>query len=105
MDSIGIAQECLHSIRSRKSKALVLKLDLAKDYDKVNWGLLRLILLQIGLPMEVCNWVMAYVSSAYFVVLLNGTPTSFFKSSRGLKQGSRVTPLPPSFPFSYGKYQ
>jgi hypothetical protein len=40
LDAIGTAQECLHSIKVKKSKALVLKLDLKKAYDCISWDFL-----------------------------------------------------------------
>ena len=55
MEPIAITQEVLHSIRSRNKSALVLKLDLKKAFDRVNWTFIRLILLQIGFPLEGAN--------------------------------------------------
>ena len=46
LDAIGTAQECMHSIKAKKQKTLILKLDLRKTYDCVNWDFLRLILVQ-----------------------------------------------------------
>ena len=59
-------------------------MDMIKAYDRVNWTFFRLVLLQIGLAMEVVNWIMECVSTANFVVLINGRPFSFFYASRGL---------------------
>jgi hypothetical protein len=92
-DAIGVAQEALHSIKVKNNKALVLKLDMMKAYDRVDWGFLRLVLLHIGLSLEATNWIMGCVSTANFVVLINGIPSSFFKSSRGLRQGCLLSPL------------
>jgi hypothetical protein len=47
-----VVQEVLHSIKVKNKKALVLKLDLVKAYDRVDWDFLRLVLLQIGLSLE-----------------------------------------------------
>ena len=45
------------------------------------------------MPMLVVNWIMAYVSYANFVVLVNGDPSSFFKSGGGIRQGFPLSPL------------
>jgi len=37
MDDIGMAHECLHSIKKKTLKELILKLDLKKAYDCINW--------------------------------------------------------------------
>jgi delta-aminolevulinic acid dehydratase/porphobilinogen synthase len=44
-DAIGVVQETLHRIKVKNIKALVLKIDLIKAYDKLDWGFLRLVLL------------------------------------------------------------
>jgi hypothetical protein len=74
-DAIGVVQEALHNIKVKNIKALVLKLDLIKAYDRVDWGVLRLVLLQVGLSLETTYWIMECVTSANFVVLINGRPT------------------------------
>lgn len=88
-----VAQESMHSIETRRLNSLIMKLDLVKSYDHVNWDFLRLVLLQVGLSVEAINWVMGCVSSSNFVVIVNGEPTKFFKSSRGLRQGCPLSPL------------
>jgi hypothetical protein len=60
---------------------MVLKLDLIKAYDIVDWGFLRLVLLHVGLSLEVTNWIMGCVTSANYAVLINDKPTKFLKSS------------------------
>jgi hypothetical protein len=86
-DAIGTAHESLHSIKKNKLKALVLKLDLRKAYDCIDWNLLRLILLKVVLGLHMTNWIMSCVTSSSFVVLINGEATDFFRSDRGVRQG------------------
>jgi hypothetical protein len=93
LDAIGTAQECLHSIKVKKLKALILKLDLKKAYDCVNWDFLRLILVQTGFSLSSTNWIMSCVVSSSFVVLINGETSPFFQSERGLRQGCPLSPL------------
>jgi len=77
----------------KKSKSLILKLDLQKAYDCVNWDLLRILLLQIGLDLKMTNWIMTCVVSTSYSILINGEETYFFRSGRGLRQGCPLSPL------------
>jgi len=49
----GLAQECIHSAKTKRLKSMILKLDLRKAYDRVGWNFLSLMLIQIGLKWEV----------------------------------------------------
>ena len=42
IEHVGIVQKVLHSIKVEKQKIMVLKLDLVKDFDRVNWSSFRL---------------------------------------------------------------
>jgi hypothetical protein len=92
-DVVGLAQESLHTVKTKKLSSVILKLDLKKAYDKVSWQFLRLILIQIGLKWDVAQWIMACVTNVSMAVLINGSPTSFFKIHRGLRQGCPLSPL------------
>ena len=93
MDAIGTAHECIHSIKARKQKSLILKLDLRKAYDCVNWDFFRLILVQTGSSVHSIHWIMSCVVSSTFIVLINGESSSFFKTEHGLRQGFSHSPL------------
>ena len=72
---------------------MVLKLDLEKAFDKVNWAYLRLILLQIGVPLGGDNWIMGCVSMVNIVIMVNGTRSIFFTATRGIRKGFPLSPL------------
>ena len=84
-EPLAITQEILHTVKTKNRCALILKLDLSKDFDRVNWSYLRLILLQIGVPLVGVNWIMGCLSSTNFALLINGYPSSFFTASRGIR--------------------
>ena len=88
-----MAQEGFNSIKSKRMKDLVLKLDLMKAYDTVYWTFVFLLLLQIGLPLEITNWIMVCVSSANLIFLINGAHSSFFNFLRVLVQGCPLSLL------------
>jgi hypothetical protein len=83
----------MHSIKTKNSKALILKLDLKKAFDCIDWDFLRLILAQTGFSHSMIKWVMGCVVSANIAILVNGEPSSFFRMGRGLRQGCPLSPL------------
>lgn len=72
-----IAQEILHSFKSRKTKPglMAIKLDLQKAYDRVNWKFIQAVLLHFGFNEVFTGWATACVSSVSFEVLVNGGKT------------------------------
>jgi len=91
-DVIGVAHESLHSIKKKNIKSLVMKLDLKKAYDNIDWEYLRLTLLTVGFGVQLTDWIMCCVSSLIFAVLINGEAMYYFKSGRGLCQGCPLSP-------------
>ena len=72
----------MHSIKVKKLKAMVLKVDL-KSYDRVIWSFLQLVLLQFNLRHEATNWVIGYIYLDNFVVSVNGVQSFFLESTMG----------------------
>ncbi|KAG9450536.1 hypothetical protein H6P81_010501 [Aristolochia fimbriata] len=48
---------------------------------------------KMGFPQQWRRWISSCISSARFSLILNGTVKSYFKSSRGLRQGDPLSPL------------
>ena len=80
-------------IRKDKQRAFALKLDLSKAYDRVGYIFVRLVLIKIGVALEVVEWIMGCLQSTSFIVLINGSPSNFFHSSRGLRKGCPLSPF------------
>eukprot|EP00253_Pinus_taeda_P032611 PITA_32611 len=92
-DVVAMTQECLYSMVMNNTEAAILKIDLKKAYDCVDWGLLRILLAKVGLRKKGIEWVMACVENVQYSIIINGIPSSFFKAERGLRQGCPLSPL------------
>ena len=54
-EAIGSTQEGIHSLKRNKHHVAILKLDILKDFERVSWFFLRLVILQIRL-ISPSNW-------------------------------------------------
>ncbi|KAI3436989.1 Toprim domain-containing protein [Psidium guajava] len=94
-DNIIVVQEVLHHLRVRKRNCrfqAILKLDMQKAYDRVEWDFLEACLLRMGFWSWWVDRVMKCVTSATLSVKLNSEPLPYFQPSRGLRQGDPLSP-------------
>lgn len=62
----------------------MIKVDLRKVYDSVEWPFLHAMLLNLGFPLKFVDWVMACVTIVSYSILINGKPTTPVKQRKVL---------------------
>ncbi|KAA0055625.1 LINE-1 retrotransposable element ORF2 protein [Cucumis melo var. makuwa] len=92
-DAILIANEAIDYWRVKKIKGFVIKLDLEKAFDKINWSFIDFMLLKKGYPIKWRRWIKACISSVQYSIIINGRPRGKIQPSRGIRQGDPISPF------------
>ena len=71
-----VAYELLHRMRNRRKRMgqMVVKLDISKAYNRVEWEFLRQIMLKLGFTPRWVHLAMETLTTASYSVLINGEP-------------------------------
>ena len=70
---------------------MVIKLDMSKAYDRVEWTFLEKIMLKLGFDCSWVTFVMRCVKTVSYYVLINGDPCEYIQPSRGICQGDPLS--------------
>lgn len=71
----------------------MIKIDLKKAYDSLEWSFLRDMMIAMGFPDIFMAWVMECVSSTSYSVCINGKPCKLFEGRKGIRQGDPLSPF------------
>ncbi|XP_056692042.1 uncharacterized protein [Spinacia oleracea] len=83
-----------HYGRKGVKPSCLMKIDLQKAYDTVDWQFLKEMKEYLEFPTQFVDIVMECVTTPKFSVTINGSMHGLFKSHRGLRQGDLLSPLP-----------
>ncbi|XP_050944096.1 uncharacterized protein LOC127150413 [Cucumis melo] len=74
IDAILVANEAINYWRVKKIKGFVIKLDIEKAFDKLNWRFIDFVLMKKGYPIKWRRWIKACISSVQYSIIINGRP-------------------------------
>ncbi|KAL8142910.1 LOW QUALITY PROTEIN: hypothetical protein V2J09_015942 [Rumex salicifolius] len=85
-DNVVLVQEIVHSMSHKSGRKgwMLIKLDLEKAYDRLQWDFIEDTLKNVGLPDCWVRWIMECISTSSMRVLWNGELTRVFSPSRGI---------------------
>jgi len=88
-----LAQEIIHQIEKPTIGSNVLiKLDMAKAYDRVSWSYICLVLRKMGFDEVFIDMTWRIMYNNWYSIIINGKRYRLFRSTRGLKQGDPLSP-------------
>ncbi|MCH80865.1 non-LTR retroelement reverse transcriptase, partial [Trifolium medium] len=84
-DNTIIANEIFHYLNqtTRQTGYVGIKTDMAKAYDRLEWGFLQATLEAMNFPPTMVKNVMKCVTTVSFSILINGKPTKAFSPEKG----------------------
>ncbi|XP_056698123.1 uncharacterized protein [Spinacia oleracea] len=84
MHNIMMCQEIVRQYgRKNASPGCLIKLDMQKAYDTIEWDFLEEMLLALGFPAQFVNWIMVCVTTPKFSIILNGQLKDIFLPAGG----------------------
>jgi hypothetical protein len=58
---VGVAEKGMHTIKTKRIPAMVVKIDFSKAYDRVSWLYLRMMIIHLGFQLPFVNRVMSCI--------------------------------------------
>ncbi|XP_060200359.1 uncharacterized protein LOC132628609 [Lycium barbarum] len=89
-----VVHDRLDKLLTKRGKPanVVIKLDMAKAYDRVSWLYLCKVMGKMGFSSFFIDLIWRLLANNWYSVLLNSQAHGFFHSTRGVKQGDPLSP-------------
>ena len=89
---IKIKNPCIRKKKGKKLSFHVLRVDMNKAYDRVDWNFQHAVLLTKNFSSSLINLIQECVTTVNYTLLIKGSPTQYFKHGRGHRQGDPLSP-------------
>lgn len=71
---------------------MVVKIDLEKAYDRLEWSFIKMVLIHFRFPDNIIKLIISCVTTTSTSLLFNGSKLQPFCPSRGIRQGDPISP-------------
>lgn len=93
-DNILLATELIKGYNGAHiSPRCMLKVDLKKAYDSIEWSYLHTVMLELGFPLPFVTWIFSCITTVSYSSLINGKPSPPCCAKKGLRQGDPMSPF------------
>ena len=92
-ENLFFIRDLLDYVERENLPLALLSLDQEKAFDRVDWGFLLRILDTFNFGPDFQRWVKLFYTDIESAVVINGWTSSFFRPSRGVRQGCPLSPL------------
>lgn len=79
--------------RKNTTSSCLIKIDLKKAYDSVEWNFVMEMLHALNFPRKYIGWVITCVQTTRYSITINGGVYGDISGKRGLRQGDPLSPL------------
>ncbi|PKU60779.1 integrator complex subunit 11 [Dendrobium catenatum] len=92
-DNILLAQEFCQDLDIKvRGGNMVMKLDITKAYDNINWSFIYKILSLFSFDLNFIKLIKSCIESPFYSIMVNGKSHGYFQASHGLRQGDPLSP-------------
>ena len=70
---------------------MIIKVDLEKAYDRLEWSFVTSMLVSLGFHSNIVELILSCISTTPIALLFNGDQIGEICSSRGLRQGDTIS--------------
>ena len=91
-ENIRFILDTIHYCKTKGIPGFMLFIDFENAFDRLDWGFIFKCLSFYNFNVPFINWIRTLYSNATACVFNNGFSSSFFKVSRGVRQGCPISP-------------
>ena len=94
-DNVLVSFELMHYLKHKKEgkdNFMVVKLDMSKAYNRVEWGFIEKVMEKMGFHENSIKLIMKCITTISYSVIINGAVHGCIFPTRGLRQGDPLSP-------------